>query len=63
MMVLSRRAQKLLAWWMVLTMASILVNAFTQGPPPDCYQYTDDPCTTTCIGCYYMQATDTFRER
>jgi|FaiFalDrversion2_1042247.scaffolds.fasta_scaffold29250_1 hypothetical protein len=63
MMVLSRRTQKLLAWWLVLTMTSMLVNIYAQGPAPDCLQYTDDPCTTTCIGCTYMSATDTFRER
>jgi hypothetical protein len=51
MMVLSRRTQKLMAWWLVLTTTSMLVNIYAQGPAPDCLQYTDDQCTTTCIGC------------
>jgi hypothetical protein len=52
MMVLSRRTQKLLAWWLILTMTSMLVNVYAQGSPLDCSKvYTDDPCTTTCIGC------------
>ena len=40
---LSKGEQKLLAWYAVITMTSLLVNAFTQGPMPNCYDYTDDP--------------------
>jgi hypothetical protein len=60
---LSKGEQKLLAWYAVITMTSLLVNTFAQGPMPNCYDYTDDPCTTTCIGCTYLVGTDTFKER
>jgi len=33
---LSKGEQKLLAWYAVITMTSLLVNAFTQGPMPNC---------------------------
>jgi hypothetical protein len=63
MMVLSRRTQKLLAWWLVLTMTSILVNVYAQGSPLDCSKvYTDDPCTTTCMGCTKTEPTLILRE-
>ncbi len=63
MISLSLKERKLLIYSIVINIISILVNIRAQvGPAPDCYQYTDDPCTTTCIGCTYTRATNTFRE-
>ena len=60
MISLSLKERKLLIYLIVINMISILINIGAQvGPAPDCYQYTDDPCTTTCIGCTYTRATNT----
>gem|GEM_PF-3689743 len=63
MLALSCRERKLLVYWTVITLTSVLFNAFTQGPPLDCSQYTDDPCTTTCIGCDWFEPTNIWVER